>query len=779
MAQKWFSGAGAPTSTPTETGNLYTDLTNDRTYISTDTSSSADWDIIPANISEISIDADINLQGTLKLINALGLDFQASTELTIATGAVTQTQTLHTIDTQGDAADDDLDTITIATDCNMLCLKLEDNSRVVTLKHGTGNLTLPSSSDVIMVANVLYILVYDGSAWNLVSDPSASGSTLPVTDATAIVKGSIDDTKKVRLEVDTNVTASTTRVLTIADKDMDLSDSVEGPASATDNAIARFDATTGKLIQDSGVLLDDSENLTGVAKIETSDHLELTEIAAPSTPSTGKVALYTKTDGKAYIKDDTGTETDLTASGGDTLPVIDTTGIAKGSVDDTKIVRFEVDGITTGTTRVLTMPDNDVNLGTDFQEDLSGATLTAAVVATGDKITGQDVDDSDNLKTFTAQSIADLKVSELSEDTSPVAGGDISMGTHQMQWAKGADVASATALTLGTDGNSYDVTGTTTITSINTVAIGTVVALHFDGILTFTHHATDLILPGAANITTAAGDIALMYEYASGDWRCISYQVAADAPGGGGGGGQTLGTVAMGALEVDWSAGNTFTKSISTNSTFTFSGESNGYEVLLIVTSTSAAELTLPASVTVLSGTFEPDAVNYITVWCNNSTTEQLAIITQEGATGGTIAQVVYTEDSTYRSTTTAIPNDNTIPQNTEGADCNLDTAITPTDSGSNLLIIINVFVAAGGYPGGAIALFKDSDADAIAANQCYLNGAEVMTLVKQVSATDTSSRTYKVRYGSNAGTAYMNGNGAAKFSTAVVSSITIMEILP
>ena len=91
---------------------------------------------------------------------------------------------------------------------------------------------------------------------------------------------------------------------------------------------------------------------------------------------------------------------------------------------------------------------------------------------------------------------------------------------------KGADIASATALTLGKDGNFFDVTGTTTITSIGTQGIGSNIILHFDGALTFTHHATDLILPGGANITTAAGDIAVMYEYASGDWRCVNYTKA-------------------------------------------------------------------------------------------------------------------------------------------------------------------------------------------------------------------------------------------------------------
>ena len=91
------------------------------------------------------------------------------------------------------------------------------------------------------------------------------------------------------------------------------------------------------------------------------------------------------------------------------------------------------------------------------------------------------------------------------------------------QLTKGSDIASATSLTLGTDGNAFDVTGTTTVTSMATQGIGSHVTLHFDGALTFTHHATDLILPGAVNIITAAGDIAVMYEYASADWRCISY----------------------------------------------------------------------------------------------------------------------------------------------------------------------------------------------------------------------------------------------------------------
>ena len=66
-------------------------------------------------------------------------------------------------------------------------------------------------------------------------------------------------------------------------------------------------------------------------------------------------------------------------AGGSSLPVVDTTGIAKGSSDATKIVRFEVDGLTTATTRVLTVPDTDMTLaGRNVAQTFSAAQTVAA-----------------------------------------------------------------------------------------------------------------------------------------------------------------------------------------------------------------------------------------------------------------------------------------------------------------------------------------------------------------------------------------------------------------
>lgn len=92
-------------------------------------------------------------------------------------------------------------------------------------------------------------------------------------------------------------------------------------------------------------------------------------------------------------------------------------------------------------------------------------------------------------------------------------------------WKDGGNVASAGALALG-DGNVFTVTGTSTITSIGAKGVGTIVFLRFAAALTLTHHATDLQLITSGDIVTAAGDWAVVEEYASGDWRMIAYSRA-------------------------------------------------------------------------------------------------------------------------------------------------------------------------------------------------------------------------------------------------------------
>lgn len=91
-----------------------------------------------------------------------------SSELTVATGAVTVTRTHHSIDTESDAASDDLDTIT-ATSVNtdtILILKAADATRTVVVKDGTGNIKLAGNVDYSMDDDEKrLVLMYDGTSW--------------------------------------------------------------------------------------------------------------------------------------------------------------------------------------------------------------------------------------------------------------------------------------------------------------------------------------------------------------------------------------------------------------------------------------------------------------------------------------------------------------------------------------------------------------------------------------------------------------------------------------
>lgn len=93
----------------------------------------------------------------------------------------------------------------------------------------------------------------------------------------------------------------------------------------------------------------------------------------------------------------------------------------------------------------------------------------------------------------------------------------------------GADIASAPAIDLdAATGDLIDITGTTAITGI-TLAEGRERTVRFAGALTLTH-GVSLILPGAANIATEAGDFAVFRGYAAGVVRCIAYVRAAALP---------------------------------------------------------------------------------------------------------------------------------------------------------------------------------------------------------------------------------------------------------
>ena len=110
-------------------------------------------------------------------------------------------------------------------------------------------------------------------------------------------------------------------------------------------------------------------------------------------------------------------------------------------------------------------------------------------------------------------------------DPTPQLGGFLDPNSNYIGRAKGADIASADPLVVGTDGDYFDVTGTTGFAAM-TVAADRHFFLQFDGALTLTHHATNLDLPGEANITTAAGDVAECFSTGANTVQVVNYTKA-------------------------------------------------------------------------------------------------------------------------------------------------------------------------------------------------------------------------------------------------------------
>lgn len=67
---------------------------------------------------------------------------------------------------------------------------------------------------------------------------------------------------------------------------------LSGPASSTDNAIPRFDGTGGETLQDSSVIIDDSDNVSGVSQL-TATSISLTNPVDETMGGTGQTTYST------------------------------------------------------------------------------------------------------------------------------------------------------------------------------------------------------------------------------------------------------------------------------------------------------------------------------------------------------------------------------------------------------------------------------------------------------------------------------------------------------
>jgi len=148
----------------------------------------------------------------------------------------------------------------------------------------------------------------------------------------------------------------------------------------------------------------------------------------------------------------------------------------------------------------------------------------------------------------------------------------------------------------------------------------------------------------------------------------------------------------------------------------------------------------------------------------------------------GDMIQHSQTYDGGVATGTTTIPSDNTIPQNTEG-DQYMSLAFTPLLSSSRIVVKHRGHYASTATVSGiGVAMFQDSTVNASTSTVAPRNASAGAIAVANLetapfSASNTTSRTYKIRAGADAaGTTTFNGKAGAGFYGGLYSSLEVFE---
>lgn len=128
----------------------------------------------------------LNVSGTATFTGSV--IFANDGELTISSGAITPTGAFHTVDTQSDAASDDLDTINGGTDGERIYLRAAHTDRTVVIKDGTGNIETADGQDISLVnTEKVVTLLYDGTLTKWVVQAASIGVVTQFSDTEATI----------------------------------------------------------------------------------------------------------------------------------------------------------------------------------------------------------------------------------------------------------------------------------------------------------------------------------------------------------------------------------------------------------------------------------------------------------------------------------------------------------------------------------------------------------------------------------------------------------------
>lgn len=241
-----------------------------------------------------------------------------------------------------------------------------------------------------------------------------------------------------------------------------------------------------------------------------------------------------------------------------------------------------------------------------------------------------------------------------------------------------------------------------------------------------------------------------------------------------------------GSISIPGTGGGFFhVTGTTTINTISGTGIMNGYEATFVfdgvLTLTNGANLILPSGANITTAANDVAKFRHegSGVWrcVSFERTSGRAIVASR------VAQIVEDVDSAVATTTTVMPIDDTIPQNTEGAEV-LSVTITPVSATSKLVVDWDVNIASNtGGANGAAALFVDSGADAVMARGISFGATGVMESIGGqyvMTSGGVSPITFAVRAGpESAATLTINGEGGARrFGGVAYSYLRVTEIL-
>jgi hypothetical protein len=248
----------------------------------------------------------------------------------------------------------------------------------------------------------------------------------------------------------------------------DIADDVEGPASSTDNAIARFDGETGKLLQNSSVTISDTNEVAGASQINV-DNLRLDGNTLSSTDTNGNIILDANGSGVVVtddIQSSGSSGINLKNSGGTTVISVGSAGTTNVSINGTTQLNANslllTGSIASTGSRVTKGWFTDLEVTNAIAGSITG---NAATVTTNANLTG-DVTSTGNATAIAAGVIVNADVNASAAiDYSKLAtltAGNIVLGNA-------SNVATSTA-----------VTGDVTISNSGVTAIGSGVIVNAD-----------------------------------------------------------------------------------------------------------------------------------------------------------------------------------------------------------------------------------------------------------------------------------------------------------